>query len=102
MSAEAMNCAVIIETPCCDVEVTSSMFATFRTAGSSLSVTSFSTSAAVAPGSTVVTIPIGITTSGVDSFGIAINAYMPAISRVTIVKMVKARRLRKKFQSAYI
>ena len=50
------------------------MSATFLTTGSILSVISLSTSAEVAPGRTVVIIPIGIITSGVDSFGIATKA----------------------------
>ena len=76
--AFAENSAVICETPSLEKEEILLMFSTFAIESSIFAVTNFSISSAEAPGSTVVTMPIGISTSGADSFGIAIIDTRPA------------------------
>ncbi len=68
MSASASNSTVTVDTPSRETEVISETFSKLSRPLSISSVTSFSMSRAGAPGNTVVTIPTGISISGLDSF----------------------------------
>jgi hypothetical protein len=59
---------------------------------------SCSTSLADAPGSVVVTTPIGIMIAGSASFGIVMTEYIPARISTIIKRIVKCSFLRKNFQ----